>query len=291
MKHISHSAILHKYAGRISVTFLVLIFENILFLLEPFVLGVAINGLTENSWQGVYIFLLVEVAIVVVGVIRRFYDTRAYGHIYREISEDISAEAIRDEEDLSPAIGRADLLQEVTDFFEKELPMAFGSVFSIVGAMVMLFLLSPGVGVAGIIAGGVIGLVFALSRRRIKWLNARINDELEARARIFMARRREGLDRHFSGIVRHSISLSDLEARNYGLSYLLVIFLITYTLYETVAVQQAPIGNVFAILTYAQQFAQGVLILPMMYQQYIRTAEITGRIRGGSGTEPEKPVE
>lgn len=291
MKHVSHSAILRKYAGRISITFFILVIENLLLLLEPFVLGVAINGLTVRDWQGVFIFLGLEVAITAIGVARRYYDTRAYGSIYREIGNDISAAAIQEQDDLSPAIGRADLLQEVIDFFENEMPMGFASIFAILGALAMLFFLAPEVGMAGLGASVGIGAIFILSRHRIKAFNRMMNDELEARARIFMNRKRAPLAVHFANFVTHKIALSDLEARNFGLSYLFVIFLIAFALYDSVAVRSASMGDVFAILTYTSQFAQGVLVLPMMYQQYIRTAEITGRISTEASTEAREPVE
>lgn len=278
MERITHLSIFKKYKGRISVTFFILVLENLLQLLEPLVLGFAINGLTSKDWSGVYAFLGVELAIVTVGVIRRYYDTRAYGSIYKEISEDIAGAAVERDEDLSPAIGRADLLKEVIDFFENELPMGIASVFAVVGAFVMLFVLSPNIGLAGLMAALSIALIFLLSKKRMVKLNKLMNNELEKRARTFMSRKRAALKRHFSGIVRFQIALSDLEARNFGLSYVFVILLIAYALYETVAVQQALIGDVFAILTYASQFAEGVLVLPFMYQQYIRTQEITGRL-------------
>lgn len=285
MKHVSHSEIFRVYRGRISVTFLILILENILLLLEPLAIGYAINALADRSWQGLLVLLILEVLIVAVGVARRFYDTRAYGGIYRTIGEDISARAIDKHEDLSPAIGRADLLQEVVDFFEHELPGGISSVFGIGGAFIMLIVLAPMTGFVSLISVLGIALVFFVSRKRIRGLNAQLNDELEARAGIFLGRQRKPLAQHFAQIVRHRIALSDLEARNFGLSYLFVILLIAFALYDSVAVQQAPIGDVFAIVTYASQFAESLLMLPFLYQQYIRTSEITGRIRGDSAIE------
>ena len=292
MEKISHTTILKTYSGRISMTFAILVVEHLLLLLEPFVIGVAINGLTEQAWQGVYLFLGLEVAIILIGVARRLYDTRAYGGIYREIGQNISTNAIENHEDLSPAIGRADLLQEVVDFFENELPMAVGSGISIVGALIMLLLLSPYVGGVALASALAIGAIFILSRNWIRSLNALVNDELEARARLFMARERKPLLAHFTRFVAHRISLSDLEARNFGLSYLFVVMLIAFALYQTVAVSQSAIGDVFAVLTYAAQFAEGVIILPLMYQQYVRTSEITGRISNGmNSVEASEPVD
>lgn len=278
MTTISHGAILKRYKGRISGTFLILLIENILQVAEPFVLGLAVNSLASGTWEGVYAFLGVTLAMVIIGTLRRRYDTRVYGGIYEEMSEEVAARAISKDDDLSPAIGRASLLKEVVDFFENELPMGFASVFGIVGALVMLLILAPEVGLVA--TGSALGIwaIFLLSKGRMIKLNALLNDELEARSRVFMQRKREALKGHFSAVVKHTISLSDLEARNFGLSYLFVIALITYALYHTVAVTSAQIGSVFAILTYASQFAEGVLILPYMYQQYVRTSEITGRM-------------
>lgn len=285
MKTISHASIFKTYSGRISVTFALLVLEHLLLLMEPFVIGLAINALTEQVWSGVCWFIGLEVLVIIVGVLRRMYDTRAYGGIYREMGQTISLNAIEKHEDLSPAIKRADLLQEVVDFFENELPMALGSSISIIGALVMLFFLSPSVGAVALLAAVAIATIFVLSRKRIRSLNTLLNDELEARARFFMQREPKPLLVHFTHLVSHRISLSDLEARNFGVSYLFVVLLIAFALYESVAVAQASMGDVFAVLTYAAQFSEGVIILPFMYQQYVRTSEITGRISDGMTTE------
>ncbi len=267
MEKISHAMILKTYQGRISLTFVILIIEHLLLLLEPLAIGMAINDLTRQTWFGVYLFLGLEVAVILVGVLRRRYDTRAYGSIYREIGQNLSTKAIEDHEDLSPAIGRADLLQEVVDFFENELPMAVGAGISIIGALIMLLVLSPSAGVFALGSALAIAAIFVLSRKRIKSLNALVNDELEARAGLFMKRDRAPLLAHFTKLVGHRISLSDLEARNFGLSYLFVVLLIAFALYQAVAVSQSAIGDVFAVLTYAAQFTEGVIVLPLMYQQ------------------------
>ena len=285
MEKISHAMILKTYRGRISLTFIILVVEYLLLLLEPLAIGMAINDLTRQAWFGVYLFLSLEVAVILVGVVRRRYDTRAYGSIYREIGQNMASKAIADHGDLSPAIGRADLLQEVVDFFENELPMSVGAGISIVGALIMLLILSPSVGVFALASALAIAAIFVLSRKRIKSLNALVNDELEARARLFMQRDRAPLLAHFTKLVSHRISLSDLEARNFGLSYLFVVLLIAFALYQAVAVSRSAIGDVFAVLTYAAQFAEGVIVLPLMYQQYVRTAEITGRISNEKGSD------
>lgn len=287
MTTISHGAIFKRYRGRISGTFGILLVENLLQVAEPLVLGLAVNSLANGTWEGVYAFLGVTLAMVVIGTLRRRYDTRVYGGIYQELSEEVATRAIDEDEDLSPAIGQASLLKEVVDFFENELPMGFASVFGIVGALVMLLVLAPQVGAVAAVAAASIGAIFFLSRGRMIRLNGLLNDEIEARSRVFMERKRESLESHFSGVVRHTIALSDLEARNFGLSYLFVIGMITYALYYTVAVTDAQIGDVFAILTYASQFAEGVLVLPFMYQQYVRTSEITGRMNR-SGETPDE---
>ncbi|UTW58564.1 hypothetical protein KFE96_17360 [Kordiimonas sp. SCSIO 12603] len=295
MENITHGKILKKFSGKISITFLMLVLENLLRVLEPLALGMAINGLVEKEWLGIYIFLGVEVGMIVVGTLRRFYDTRAYGAIYREISEDISGEAIENHDDLSPAIGRADLLKEVIDFFENELPMGLSSVFAIGGALIMLFIIAPLTGTVAVGAALLIGLVFLLSKKRMISLNKLINNELEARARVFMSRQKEKLEGHFGSLVKHRIALSDLEARNFGLTYMFVVLMIAFSLYDSVLLIGANMGDVFAIITYASQFAEGVIILPYMYQQYIRTQEITGRLKDApaieEAEEPAKEVQ
>ncbi len=278
METISHASIFKRYKAKISVTFVLLTLEYSLTVLEPLAIGLAINGLVEQSWSGLILFVLIEAAMIATGYVRRRYDTRTYGKIYATLSNREALRAIGKDDDLSPAIGRAGLLKEVIDFFENELPMSLQQVFSILGALVMLLILSPYIGLVSVASAILIGLIYFLSRNHIKSLNARLNDELEARTRKFMARDADMLKGHFADIVKFSVGLSDIEARNFGLSHLFVAFLIAYALYETVAVQGANVGDVFTVIMYVSQFAGGVLILPFMYQQYLRTSEITGRL-------------
>lgn len=290
MEQVTHGEILKKFRSKISITFLMLVLENLLLILEPLALGMAINGLVEKEWAGIYIFLSVELGMIAVGTLRRFYDTRAYGSIYQEISENISSEAMENHDDLSPAIGRADLLKEVVDFFENELPMGLTSVFAIGGALIMLFVIAPLTGTMAVGAALLIGLVFMLSKKHMIFLNKVINNELEARARVFMSRQKQKLESHFSSLVKHRIALSDLEARNFGLTYVFVVLMIVFALYDSVVLIGADMGGVFAIVTYASQFAEGVIALPYMYQQYIRTQEITDRLQTGPERVTEKAL-
>ena len=53
----------------------------------PFVMGLAINDLIEGHMRGVWLFVALEVSALLVGTLRRLYDTRVYAGIYTDIAD------------------------------------------------------------------------------------------------------------------------------------------------------------------------------------------------------------
>lgn len=106
-----------------------------------------------------------------------------------------------------------------------------------------------------------------------------LNDEMERQVDILAARQRAGAQNHFAAIARWRIRLSDLEARNFGLVFLLTTALTAGAAYILVIIEQKSVGEIFAALTYVLQFGEAVVMLPYTYQQFLRTREISARLK------------
>ena len=142
----------------------------------------------------------------------------------------------------------------------------------------MLAIISPILSLGTIGVALVIGLIFFFSRKKIKRLNAGLNDEMEHQVNILEKRDAAQAARHFSALVRWRIRLSDLEARNFGLGFFFAFLLLSIAIYILVAVEGKSAGQAFAGLTYILQFTESVIILPFTYQSFLRTEEISKRL-------------
>jgi hypothetical protein len=78
---------------------------------------------------------------------------------------------------------------------------------------------------------------------------------------------------------RYRIQLSDLEAINFGLSESLLFVLVMFSLLVAALRNPSP-GEIFAVLSYVIEFAEGIYALPILFQQMIRVKEISRRLSG-----------
>jgi len=275
----THGAIARRYKLVITGTILLLAVENITTVLIPYFLGNAIDGLLDNSNYDLWAFLCIAMGGLVIGIGRRVYDTRVYGRIYRETASEVVEKEIVKNAPVSKMTARANFVSEFADFFEHHLPSALMAGVMLLGSVIMLAVISPLLSVGTIVVALSIGLVFFLSRKSIHDLNAGLNDDMERQVDVLETRDKMKVEQHFSSIVRWRIHLSDLEARNFGGIFFFALSLLTIAVYVLVAVEGKSAGQAFAGLTYIFQFTEAVIILPFTYQSFLRTREISGRLK------------
>ncbi len=275
---LSHGAVLRRYKGVIAGTLILLAVENLFTVIEPWLLGRAIDALIVNDATGLGVYLAAAFAALAVGVGRRLYDTRVYGRIFRESAGDVSARAFSADAPVAQTAARVHFVKEFADFFELMLPAALMSLFMLGGSIVMLGVISPRLGLLALVVAVLITLIFFLSRGRIERLNKALNDEAERQVEILSGRDAKAARAHFFSLVRWRIQLSDLEARNFGGVFLLTFSLTAAAAWVLIRMEEKSVGETFAALAYVLQFSQAVVVLPYTYQQFIRTREIGARI-------------
>jgi len=268
------AGIWQSYRLKISGTLSLLMTERLLGVAVPFVLGLAINDLIAGSYRGIGWLIGLEAGVLLIGTIRRLYDTRVYARMYTDIADKT---AQRTDIGVSRRAARLGLARELVDFFEWELPELVAAMVGMLGAISMLVYLLPAVGGLSIIAGLLVGLIFVLSGGRILSLNKLLNNELERQVTMLESEREFSRRRHLSRLARWRIHLSDLEASNFAIAELFLSALIIGAVIITVQTGLS-VGEIFAVLTYLIGLTQNLIILPWTYQQSIRAREIGSRI-------------
>lgn len=274
---LSHATLLGRYRWPITGTLLLLVVENGLDLANPYLLGLAIDGLIAGRLDHWYLYVGAGVGMLAVAVARRRYDTRVYARIYREVGDETAGRELARGAGIAQISARVNFVRDFTDFFEIMLPMALVSAFTLIGTVAMLTLISPRLGLGALGVAALAALVFTFSRARIQTLNGGLNDEMERQVDLLGAAPPERAA-HFRSLAAWRIALSDLEARNFGLVQLGTTLLVASALVQLIWYDRASEGQVFAALTYLLQFTQAAVILPYTYQEFLRTREIGRRL-------------
>ena len=274
---LSLRGLLRRYWKRAVFTWGLVIADGLLLLLFPLLIGRAVEGMIGGSFRGLLELGVFSLLILVTGSARRFYDTRVYSEIYREVSGELVQRETARGKDVSTVAARARLLTEFVEFLENSLPDILIHLISLFGTLVILAIIDLRVFGVCLVGGLVTGGIYAFSEKRILWLNRGQNDELERQVSAIDSRVSSLVDAHFRRLLRCYIRLSDLVSVNYAFVWLVQAAVMLASI-VIVAREAAGYGTVIAVGMYVFELMESVMTFPLYFQQLLRLREIGERL-------------
>jgi ABC-type bacteriocin/lantibiotic exporter with double-glycine peptidase domain len=131
--------IFSKYRGSILLTYGLTLLENLFELIHPLTIGIAINGLLQQSYGSLIPFAAAWLVHALMSVFRQTYDTQIFSRIYTKLATSTVLAQTKQGVPLSQIAARSSLSREFVSFFERDIPEIINSLFGFVGALVMLF--------------------------------------------------------------------------------------------------------------------------------------------------------
>lgn len=263
---------------RILATYVLFNIENMLRLAQPFVLGLAIDGLLNGSYAGLLYFVVQHLSHLGVGSLRQMHDTRTFTSIYSDLAAELVVDQRNRQVELSRIAARSAMSRGYVDFFENQVPMLIRSAYSIVGALVMLgwydWTLIP------LCIGLLIpaALLNAAYHSRTLSYNKRLHDELEREVDVIRRGSERELRDHYRGTAEWRIRLSDAEAINFGVMELFVLVVMVGALVHYCANSSPLAGDIFAVFRYVLLFIMGLDTVPKLVAQISRLKDVGTRM-------------
>lgn len=281
-ERVSVLGLVKRYRWRVAVTFFLVLLEAVGWLLFPLFLGFAVNSLIDDSLAGVIALTALGATALVVGSIRRLYDTRAYAHIYVEIADEMVAREKHAGSEISTVTARSNLLREFVEFLENSMPEIVNNVIGVVGTLIILGGINRGVFLAALGLLVVVVVTYWVTSGANFRLNKGYNDELERQVDTLKNGGRVGVRSHFERLMRWNIRLSDLETGNYAVFFTGVIALL-FCAPIALATDGVSVGVAIAGLMYVFQYMESLAAMPLFIQQVIRLREISKRLEMPGG--------
>ncbi len=264
-----------RFAGRFTLTALLVVLEAAGWVLFPLVIGRAIDSVLAESARGLYELAGLGILAMGIAVLRRLVDSRAYARIYTTLGEEMVAKDAGST--TSAKTARLGMLKEVVEFFENSLPELIISTLGLVGTVLILSTLNISIFFGCLVVMAATVTLYALTGRLTTRYNEGLNDEHERRVDIVDSGNPGRVARHLRATMRWNIRLSDLEAANFGINWVFMIVLIVFSVRAAVE-RTVDYGTVFAIVMYVFQFMESMMMLPFHFQQWLRLREISGRL-------------
>ena len=269
--------LLKRFAGRFALTMSLVVLEAVGWILFPLFIGRAIDSVLADSTRGLYEFGALGIATMLIAIVRRLVDSRAYARIYVSLGEEMLGSD--EESDTSTRTARLGMLREVVEFFENSLPALVNSLIGLAGTVLILWLLNVPVFLGCLVVAVATVTLYALTGRLTTRYNEGFNDQYERQVDAVHSGDPRRLREHLRAMMRWNIRLSDLEAANFGINWVFMTGLLVFAV-AAAAEQTLEYGAVFAIVMYVFQFVESMLGIPLYYQQWLRLREISGRLAG-----------
>ncbi|MEM1294417.1 MAG: ABC transporter six-transmembrane domain-containing protein, partial [Verrucomicrobiota bacterium] len=170
-------------------------------------------------------------------------------------------------------------------YLENSIPMIFNAVLGLLGTLLIIAFLSLEVFWVCLLATSGIVLIFWLTRNSTFRFNQGYNEELEDRVRVIESEDDPAIATHFRKLMRWNIRLSDLETKNFSLSWALLMGVMVFAIVEPIRSGDVTHGAILALLMYVFNYIESVLDIPLQYQQFVRLEEISARL---AGVEPDR---
>ncbi|MEL6969309.1 MAG: ABC transporter six-transmembrane domain-containing protein [Bacteroidota bacterium] len=270
------SAIIRKHRLQFSFTLGLILLEAGLGILFPLFIGYAIDSAINGSHQGaIYLGVLGLVALLV-GVGRRVFDSRFYAKVYQSIGS--SAISKMEENVSSKKSARLGMIGELVEFSENALPELIGSFIGLIGVMGIIATLNLHVFYGSLVVTLVVFLIYWLTSAKTIQLNKASNDELERQVDVIAKNDDQALHLHLKEMMKWNIKLSDLEAINFSISWVVLTAFLVASIIVSVSGGIVKYGALFALVMYVFQYMENVVSLPLFYQNWLRLQEIKERL-------------
>lgn len=266
----------HRY--RIGLTYVLFNLERALYLVEPWLLGWAITSLTQSSIEGVAALGAMYAMQMIVGTARRMYDTRTFTRIYNELASGLIVHQREHDVDVSSVAARSALSRELIDFLERDLQVVLLTLYTVIGALVMIGSYDPAL-TYWCVGLGVVSLGLNLRHgRQSLALNRELNNQLETEVQIVSQGNAAAVGDHFERLAVWRVRLSDALAMTFAVQQLFALGVFVAALLRIAAVPGQSVGTVVALLRYVTMFTMGLGNLPMLAQQFSRLRDISRRL-------------
>lgn len=271
----------YRHRKKLALTFLLVIAENLTYLLYPLLAGFAINAIMSGQALHAVLYAVMVFVMWVIGAARRSVDTRTFARIYAELAVPVIVAQRKENHSHSTVAARVALSREFVDFFEQHLPLLITSVASITGAAVMLLIIEFWTGMACVGILIAFGIFLPGFMRKNEALFRRLNDRLEKEVAFVSSASPFSLTKHYSVLARLRIGLSDREAAGYLIIGTVAALLFAMTILTMSWYGVSDAGHIYSVMTYMWMFAMSLDDGPQLLEKYSQLRDIGRRVNTG----------
>lgn len=266
-----------KYKWKIALIYAYVFIAQLLFLVEPFLLGKAIDSSLKGDHMCLLLLLGVFLSENFFMYRRMVYDTKVYTDIYNDIVIDYLS---RDKEsDNSTKMARTDIAYSLINFLENDLHYILMSVMSIIGSLYFIFASNALTGFVVLLCVAPTVFIVKVFYKLIAKSTRVGNTHYEQKATIFNTEDLSMIETFYKRRKRVIVAGSTLQGKNWAsLNSVKSVFLILAIIVFTTTGTSISQGTAVAMYAYINQFLISLMSIPVSMEIYTRIKDAMHRI-------------
>lgn len=276
MKYIYN--IIKEYKFSLMFIYLYIIIAQLLFLVEPFVLGKAIDGLLVKDYLWLIIFLVIGILHNVFMYKRMVFDTKVYTKMYN----DIIFRFLKHNKDAetSVKIARTDLTNYVINFLENDIHYFVMALINIVGSLAFIFYQHTLTGIVVLTCILPVSLIVYLFYNKIAQVTQVSHTHYEQKTKTMETNDDTIIETFYKRRAKVIIGMSTLQGKNWAsLNIVKTIFLVLSLIIFTGWNFNMTQGQAVAMYAYINQFLISLMSFPIAMEIFARMKDVINRIK------------
>lgn len=270
-------SIASKYKLELLMIYGYMVIAQLLFLVEPYVLGKMIDGLIRKKYEWTLAFTGIILFENIFIYRRMVLDTKIYTKIYNDI---VLRYLKRDNSsDPSTRIARTEMSNNIINFLENDVHYYIYAILSVIGTLFFIFLQNPLTGFVVLSCVLPICVIVYLFYKKIAQCTQVGHDHYEQKIQILSDNKEEVVETFFKRRRKILIYGSTIQGKNWTSlnsvkSLFLVISLIVLTSQTTITQGQAV-----SVYSYINQFLISLMSIPIGVETFTRMKDVINRIK------------
>lgn len=270
-------SIASKYKLELLMIYGYMVIAQLLFLVEPYVLGKMIDGLIKKKYEWTLAFTGIILFENIFIYRRMVLDTKIYTKIYNDI---VLRYLKRDNSsDPSTRIARTEMSNNIINFLENDVHYYIYSILSVIGTLFFIFLQNPLTAFVVLSCTIPISVIVYTFYKKIAQYTQVAHDHYEQKVQILSDNDEIVVDTFFKRRRRILISGSTLQGKNWtALNSTKSIFLIISLIVLTSQTKITQ-GQTVSIYAYINQFLISLMSIPIGVETFTRMKDVISRIK------------
>lgn len=276
-----------KYRGSISFAFILVLIENLAWIIEPYLIGVVIDILIDKEYVDPNVNtlgpLLAWIGLFVVnssvGAYRRVYDTKLYTRIFTQIATYVSENSLLKNLSISQTAARADLSYQYISFLQYRMPEIVDNLVAIFGAVIAMYLFDWRISLTCAVIIIPLYIINKLYVKKVSVHQKTYHDMYEDVVEVISKKDPKEVERYYTELAKPQVRISNWSALNFSLMRVVLLVIFMSVIYISIELDEWSAGELFSIVAYLWTFVTASEALPELMESWTSLQDISRRLK------------